>query len=69
MSAPKEQKESEFERLANEQQDLSLLAEFWLFVRENKKWWLIPILTVMLGLGLLIFLSSTALAPFIYPLF
>lgn len=69
MPAPNDQNPSEFERLANEQQDVSLLAEFWQFVRENKKWWLLPILAVFLTLGVLIFLSGTAAAPFIYTLF
>lgn len=69
MPAPNDQNQSEFERLANEQQDVSLVAEFWQFVRENKKWWLLPILGVFLTLGVLIFLSGTAAAPFIYTLF
>jgi len=47
----------------------SFLAEFWNFLKHNKKWWLLPILIVLLGLGLLVLLSGTALAPFIYPLF
>lgn len=45
----------------------SLLAEFWLFLRENKKWWLLPLLLALLVLGLLVVLSGTGLAPFIYP--
>lgn len=69
MTGPNDQNPSEFERLASEQKEMSLVAEFWQFVRENKKWWLIPILTVFLTLGLLIFLSGTAAAPFIYTLF
>ncbi|MFO1094899.1 MAG: DUF5989 family protein [Planctomycetaceae bacterium] len=44
-----------------------LLAEFWLFLRENKKWWLLPLLLALLVLGLLVVLSGTGLAPFIYP--
>jgi len=38
-------------------------------MRQNKKWWLLPIVVVMLGFGLLVFLSGTAAAPFIYTLF
>ena len=45
------------------------LSEFWAFLAQNKKWWLLPIVIVMLLLGVLIFLSSTAAAPFIYTLF
>ncbi len=49
---------------------LSILAEFWSFMRVRKKWWLAPILVVMLALSLLIVLTQgTALAPFIYTLF
>jgi hypothetical protein len=47
----------------------SLVAEFLEFLGQNKKWWMLPILIVMLLLGVLIFLSGTAAAPFIYTLF
>jgi len=45
-----------------------LLAEFVDFLRHNKKWWLLPILIVLLLFGVLIFLSGTGVAPFIYTL-
>ncbi|MDD2329023.1 MAG: DUF5989 family protein [Lentisphaeria bacterium] len=45
------------------------MSEFWQFLKHNKKWWLLPIIIILLGLGLLVFLSGTAIAPFIYPLF
>lgn len=48
---------------------IGLAAELWDFLKHNKKWWLLPIILVMLGLGVLLILSSTAAAPFIYPLF
>ncbi|MCS6976769.1 MAG: DUF5989 family protein [Gemmatales bacterium] len=54
---------------ASKQQTPGFLAEFWLFLMTNKKWWLLPILIVILLLGLLVFLSSTPLAPFVYTLF
>lgn len=47
----------------------SLLVEIWQWLRQNKKWWLAPIILVLLAMGFLIFLSSTAVAPFIYTLF
>jgi hypothetical protein len=59
---------NEFEK-AGEGQPLSLTAEFWLFITENKKWWLIPILLVFALLGVLILLASTGAAPFIYTIF
>lgn len=60
---------TEFEKAAAEGQGESLTAEFLAFLKQNKKWWLLPIVLVMLLLGVLIFLSSTAAAPFIYTLF
>ena len=48
----------------------SLLKEFFLFVKHEKKWWLVPLLTVLLLVGaLIVFAGSSPLAPFIYPLF
>ena len=48
----------------------SLAKEFILFIKHEKKWWLIPLITVILLVGVvIIFASSSPLAPFIYPLF
>jgi hypothetical protein len=66
----KNEPESEFEKAARSQSGRGgILKEFWDFLRANKKWWLVPIIVVFLILGLLILLSSTGLAPFIYTLF
>jgi hypothetical protein len=47
-----------------------LAAEMWAFFRVRKKWWLLPIIVVLLGIGaLLIFAQGSALAPFIYTVF
>ena len=59
---------SEFEELADEK-DLSIVQEFMLFITENKAWWMVPILLVLGLIGLLVILSSTGAAPFIYTLF
>lgn len=59
---------TEFEE-AGEDQQLTLAQEFIFFVRENKKWWLVPILLVLSLFGLLVVLGSTGAAPFIYTLF
>jgi hypothetical protein len=49
---------------------LSLAAEVWMFLRQNKKLWLLPLVIVLLLLGvLLVFAQSSALAPFIYTIF
>lgn len=60
---------TEFEKAAAEGESESLVAEFLAFLKQNKKWWLLPIVVVMLLLGVLIFLSGTAATPFIYTLF
>lgn len=49
---------------------LELLKDFWGFMKERKKFWLGPIVLIMLALGaLLIFAQGSAIAPFIYTLF
>lgn len=49
---------------------LSILAEFWVFMKERKKWWLLPIVVTLVLLGTLIVLTEgSAIAPFIYTLF
>ncbi|BCX18795.1 MAG: hypothetical protein KatS3mg117_2477 [Geminicoccaceae bacterium] len=49
---------------------MSFLAELWAFMRERKKYWLLPILvmTVLFG-GLVVLTKGSAVAPFIYTLF
>lgn len=47
-----------------------LISEFWAFMRTRKKWWLLPIIVVMVLVGaLLVFAQGSALAPFIYTIF
>ncbi len=49
---------------------MELIKDLWAFMRERKKFWLAPILIVMLLLGTLIILAQgSAVAPFIYTLF
>ena len=51
-------------------QRLSIFRELWLFMKVRKKWWLGPILVILLLLGLVIvFTEGSALAPFIYAIF
>ncbi|MFV1966341.1 MAG: DUF5989 family protein [Pirellulaceae bacterium] len=45
-----------------------LIAEFFDFLVHNKKWWLIPIILVLAAVGLLVALTGTVAAPFIYTL-
>lgn len=49
---------------------MSLIKELWAYMRSRKKYWLLPILVVMLLVGsLLVFAQGSALAPFIYTIF
>lgn len=49
---------------------LSIIAEFWDFLKVRKRWWLLPIVFFLLLLGLLIVLTEgSAVAPFVYTLF
>lgn len=61
--------ENDFEHLARTRRESSFIGELWALIRGNKKYWLVPILVVLLLLGLLVLLSGTAVAPFIYTLF
>ncbi len=48
----------------------SIVGELWAFMRERKRWWLGPLVVILLLLSLLIvFAQGSALAPFIYTLF
>jgi hypothetical protein len=49
---------------------VSFLAELWQFLRVRKKFWLLPVILVLLVVGgLLVLVQGSALAPFIYALF
>jgi Family of unknown function (DUF5989) len=49
---------------------MGLIPELWAFMKVRKKWWLGPIVVMLVLLGLLIVLTQgTAVAPFIYTLF
>lgn len=48
----------------------SILKELWLFMKVRKKWWLGPVIAILILLSLIIvFAEGSALAPFIYALF
>jgi len=47
-----------------------LIKDIWNFIKKEKKWWLIPLILMLILVGILIiFGQSSALSPFIYPLF
>ncbi|PWT99357.1 MAG: hypothetical protein C5B51_27340 [Terriglobia bacterium] len=58
-----------FEKAAQERPHNTVFGELWLFIRINKKWWMIPIVITLLLFGVLILLAGTGAAPFIYTLF
>ena len=58
----------DFTRLAGKKQ-AGLVREFIDFLAQSKKWWLTPIVVMLLLIGLLVILGSTGAAPFIYTLF
>jgi hypothetical protein len=65
MDENKDKREDSIEDISDEQ---GIIKEFWEFLCENKKFWLIPILLVLLLLALLLCASPT-ISPFIYALF
>jgi hypothetical protein len=50
--------------------NISLMRELWAFMKVRKKWWLLPVIVIMMLVGMLIaFAQGSALAPFIYTIF
>ena len=49
---------------------IEFLRDLWMFMKERKKYWMVPIILVMILLGaLLVFSQGSVVAPFIYTLF
>ena len=65
LADPRSESNAEFLQAAAAD-DRGLVAEFWAFMAENKKWWLLPILVVFGLLGVLLILGATGAAPFLY---
>jgi hypothetical protein len=59
------------DEFANQAQrkETSLFGEFLALLRETRKWWLAPVIVLLLFIGVLVVLGGTAAAPFIYTLF
>ncbi len=62
-------RQNDFAEQLDRAEQLPFLVELCQFMRDNKKWWLAPIVIVLLLLGGLIALSGTVAAPFVYTLF
>ena len=63
------ERRDDFAQQLDQAEQVPFLVELWQFMRDNKKWWLGPIVIVLLLLGGLIALSGTVAAPFVYTLF
>ena len=65
------EKSDESEKFSDQATETSvgLIREFLAFLTENKKWWLAPIIAALLLVGILVLLSGSVAAPFIYTLF
>ncbi len=61
--------DNDFQKLSDAEGEPSLMAEFFQFLKYNKKWWLAPIILMLFLIAALLLLSATAAAPFIYTLF
>lgn len=48
---------------------MEFIKDLFLFLKERKKWWLLPLFIFLLLIGLIIAFSSSAIAPFVYTLF
>jgi hypothetical protein len=62
------QPDDDFRRLADKPA-AGMLRELWDFLRENRAWWLTPIVAVLLLISALVILGATGAAPLIYTLF
>jgi hypothetical protein len=59
---------SEFAQQAGTKRS-SFLSDYLYLVKNNRKWWMLPLMGLLLGFGLLMVLASTGAAPFIYTMF
>ena len=60
---------NEFEKAAADQAQSGFFGDYWYFLCHNKKWWLAPLVLLLLAFGFLTLLGGSAAAPFIYTFF
>jgi hypothetical protein len=65
----KDKKNQNFEQIVKEEKEMGFVSELLLMLKHNKKWWLTPIILVLILFGALIIMGSSTYAPFIYTLF
>ncbi|MCA9011475.1 MAG: hypothetical protein KDB01_17100 [Planctomycetaceae bacterium] len=68
MTVDKPPESSDFEHIGQEPEP-GLLREIWTFIKEERIWWMGPIVIALILVGALVALTSTGAAPFIYTLF
>ena len=61
--------QSSFAEAGKKERDASVVTEFLRFLKHNKRWWMLPILLILLALGWLVIASSGAGGVFIYSIF
>jgi uncharacterized protein DUF5989 len=58
-----------FEHIAASSRQGGVFGDFWHLLRSSRKWWLLPVIALLMIFGTLMLLGGTAAAPFIYTLF
>lgn len=66
---PTEPDDDAFAQVSKTAGPQTFLGELWDYLSQTKKWWLAPILVVMVLIGVLLLASGTPLSPFVYTLF
>lgn len=70
MSSPNQRGQDENEFLRQGQENRTgFISEYLHMLGQNKKWWMLPLILILLGFGIMMVLSSSGVAPFIYTLF
>jgi hypothetical protein len=60
---------NQFEELTSQNSNTTVIGDLLYFLRHGKKWWMVPIIVLVLLFGTLMLLGGTVAAPFIYTLF
>ena len=68
MSTTESSRDEQFAELASNKR-ASFIAEYLYLLKQSKKYWMLPLILILLAFGLLMMVSSTGFAPFIYALF
>ena len=69
MSSEKGKPQNASDAAPDQRRSGGVLRDYLELLRNNKKWWLLPIILVLLGIGAFLVLGGTGAAPLIYPIF